>query len=126
VILCKAFRPPALSNISANVANNNPHPTVCHFGEIRAFLVAMLFITSIPESAEVTKKIMIMAITKKLTISVRGRYTKNQNIRASGLVVNWLNAPLAKLKTNHIAIYQNTDNQIKLNKVGMNKTAAIN
>src|SRR5690606_37227402 len=119
VILCKAFNPPAFKSISAKTASKSPQPTVCHFGETEAFLVAILFMTNIPESAEVTKKIMIMALTKKLTISVRGRYSKKRNISASGLVANWLNAPLATLKSNHIALFPNTDIQIKLNKVGM-------
>src|SRR5690606_26047783 len=68
----------------------------------------------------------IMAIVKKLAIFVNGKYSRNRNIRASGLLANWLNAPLATLTSNHIALLPKTDIHIKLNKVGIIKTATIN
>ena len=95
VILCKAFNPPALSNNNASTASNTPQNTVCHFGETFAFFVAMLFITNIPESAEVTKKIRIINITKKLTMEENGIYSRNLNIKASGSPASWLSAPPA-------------------------------
>src|SRR5690606_37389864 len=126
VILCKAASPPALSNNNASAESKIPHPTVCHLGEFLAFLVAILFITNVPESAEVTKKMMIMAIVKKLSIFVNGKYSRNRNIRASGLLANWLNAPLATLTSNHIALLPKTDINIKVNKITIIKTATLN
>src|SRR5690606_8147833 len=103
-MLCKAFRNPAYKRKSDNTASRHPHNTVCHFGETFAFFVAMLFITNIPESAEVTKNIIIMAITKKLTMAGKGRYSKKRNISASGLSESLLSAPFASCKSNQIAL----------------------
>src|SRR5699024_9421859 len=85
----------------------------------------ILFITNIPESAEVTKNMMIIDIVKKLVIELRGKYAKNSNINASGLLAIVLNAPSATFISNQMALFPNTDIQIKLNSVGSNNTAAI-
>src|SRR5690606_25971606 len=111
---------------SAKTASKTPQTIVCHFGETRAFLDAILFITNIPESAEVIKKIRIIAIVKKLIVSVKGKYSKKRNISASGSVASRLSVPLAILLSNQIALFPITDIQIKLNKVGIIKTAPTN
>ncbi len=64
VIVCNACSPPVFNNMSAKMANKAPQKTICHFGDFGAFLVAILFITNMPESAEVTKKIIIIRITR--------------------------------------------------------------
>src|SRR5690606_33364518 len=109
-----------------SAASITPQNTICHFGDFLALRVAILVITKIPESAEVTKKIMIIPITAKLDIVDSGRYSKNLNISASELEANLLNAPFATLRSNQIALFPKTDIQIKLNKVGMINTAPIN
>ena len=126
VMLCSASNPPAFNKNSAKTANSPPHPAICHLGEIFAFLVAMLFITNIPESAEVTKKIMMIPITIKLINLVNGRYSKNLNIRESGSVASALNAPSATWLSSHMALLPNTDIHIKLKIEGRISTAAIN
>src|SRR5690606_994746 len=126
VILCRAVKPPAFDSNGAHTASRIPQPTVCHFRGIPASFVAILVMTNIPESAEVTKKTMMIAMVKKLTILVRGRYSKKRNIKASGSVANLLNAPSATFPSNQIALFPKTAIQIKLNIVGMIKTAATN
>ncbi|MNM89327.1 hypothetical protein D3C81_1015570 [compost metagenome] len=64
VMVCKACNPPVFNNISAKMASRAPQNIICHFGDFSAFLLAILFITYIPESAEVTKKIIIIRITR--------------------------------------------------------------
>lgn len=65
-------------------------------------------------------------MTVKAKILESGRYSKNLNIRASGSETKALSAPFAILKSIQIALLPKTDIQIKLNSVGMIKTAAIN
>src|SRR5690606_32413638 len=84
------------------------------------------FMTNIPESAEVTKKTMMIAMVKKLTILVRGRYSIKPNNNASGSVANLINDPSATFTPNQIALFPKTTFQINLNIVGMIKTAATN
>lgn len=126
VIVCNASRPPALSSIRAKVARSIPQNTIWILGDLLEFLEDILSITSIPESAEVTKKMIIIARTIKLKTLESGKYSKNLNIKASGSETRALSAPLATLKSNQIALFPKTDIQIKLNKVGMIKTAAMN
>src|SRR5690606_16513984 len=103
-----------------------PQPIVCHFGAIRAFFVAILFMTNIPESAEVTKKTMMIAMVKKLTIVVRGRYCKKRNINPSGSGASLVSATSATFTDKRSALLPTTAIQIKLNMVGMIKPAATN
>src|SRR5690606_14514852 len=88
VIVWRAFRPPALRSNNANTASRTPHHTTCHLGDFAAFLVAILFITNIPESADVTKKMTMIAITNPLVIEDKGMYSRNRNISASGSDAN--------------------------------------
>jgi len=126
VIVFNASSQPALSNIRANVARSIPQNTIWILGDLLEFLEDILSITSIPESAEVTKKMIIIARTIKLNTLESGRYSKNLNIKSSGSETKVLNAPFATLKSNQIALFPKTDIQIKLNNVGIIKTAAIN
>lgn len=126
VIVCSASSPPALSNISDNVAKSIPQNTIWILGDLLEFFEEILSITNIPESADVTKNMMIIEITIKLKILERGRYSKNLNIRASGSDTREVSVPCATLKSIQIALLPKTDIQIKLNNVGMIKTAAIN
>src|SRR5690606_1421361 len=124
VMLCKATKPPAFNNTRDIKANKLPHRTICLLEVLAAFLVAMLSITTIPESAEVTKNIMIIRITNKLVTLENGRYSKKLNISTSGLPAIRLKAPLACNLSIHMALLPYTVIQIKLNRVGMIRTAA--
>src|ERR1700750_1138950 len=77
VMLWSAFNPPAFNCKRESTASKIPQNTICHFGDLVEFLVAMLFMTNIPESAEVTKKIIMMAITKNPVRVDKGIYSKN-------------------------------------------------
>src|SRR5690625_3978197 len=86
----------------------------------------MLSMTRIPESAEVTKKIMIILMTRMLEKEVSGRYSKNRKVRASGAVASALSAPSARWKSNQMALFPKMAIKIKLKKVGRNRTAHTN
>src|SRR5690625_6440444 len=86
----------------------------------------MLSMTRIPESAEVTKKIMIILMTRMLEKEVSGRYSKNRKVRASGSVASALSAPSARLKSNQMALFPKMAIKIKLNKVGRIRTDPTN
>src|SRR5690606_15019455 len=126
VILWSASKPPAFNNNNANITSDIPQNTTCHFGDFLAFFVAILFITKIPESADVTKKIMMIAITTKLTIEESGRYSKNLNINAAGLDANSLSLPIATFRSNQTALFPKIVIQKKLNTLGMINTAPTN
>src|SRR5699024_884960 len=126
VIVCNAWSPPTLRSNKARSASNPPKVIFCHLGEFFASRLAILSITSIPESAEVTKKIIITRMTMVLIISVKGRYFKNSKVNASGLEASIPRAPSAILKSNQMALFPKTDIQIILNSVGNKRTAAIN
>src|SRR5690606_9699786 len=126
VMLCKASSPPTLSSSKDNPPSSTPQPMVCHLGEMRAFLVAMLFITNIPESADVTKNMIIITIVRILANVLSGRYSKKRNIRASGSPAKLLSAPLAIFISKYIALFPKTVIHTKLKSVGIIRTAATN
>ncbi len=68
----------------------------------------------------------MIEIANKLINLVNGRYSKKLNIKASGLLDNSLSSPFATFISNQIALFPNTDIQIKLNNVGIINTAEIN
>src|SRR5690606_34883251 len=95
VILCKACRPPAFRSINASVASKIPQPAVCHLGGIGALVVAMQFITNVPEYADHRKKMMLMTNNRKQASTVNGRYSRKRNNNAWGSVASRVNDPLA-------------------------------
>src|SRR5690606_31896127 len=126
VMVCSDCNPPAFSNTKASNPNIPPQKTSCHLGEFVALLDEMLFITKMPESAEVTKKIKIIKIAKILTTFVNGKYSKNLNNKRSALSTTADNVPFAVCWSSHVALCPKKVIHKKLNKVGIISTAPIN
>ena len=95
VIVCSDFSPAKLSNIKESDPIRAPKKRFCHMGVLLLLFEATLFITNIPESADVTKNIQMANTANVLVIVLSGKYSKNLNSKISGWSTMALRAPLA-------------------------------
>src|SRR5574344_1263188 len=105
-------------------AVRTPQNTFCHLGEWGLLDVEILFITRMPESADVTKKMAIIAMAIALIYFAIGKYSKKVNSKISGLSTNFLKAPLAILVSTQMAPVPKTVIHRNMKSDGINMTAS--
>ena len=106
-------------------AISRPQKAFCHLGECGLLPVDILFITRMPESAEVTKKMAIITKASVQSPLAKGKLSKNENSRMSGWRTSAESAPCTTLRSIQIAPLPKTVIHKKMNSEGTSITARI-
>ena len=107
------------------IAISSPQKAFCHLGDCGLLPVEMLFITKMPESAEVTKKMAIITKASAQRPLAKGKLSKNENSRMSGWRTRAESAPCTTLRSIQMAPLPKTVIHRKMNSEGTSITARM-